>query len=105
MPVDEENKRGGRNPPNWHVSISTEEKLAATRFLTVIEVVPDANLGTNPEDRDGGRRPPDAATSDYAVTANSTLQAVAVGGSRPGGDALVTGQAGGVRLAAATRNA
>jgi hypothetical protein len=40
IPVDEENNRGGDNPPNWHASISTVAKLPATRFLTAIEVLP-----------------------------------------------------------------
>ena len=40
MPVDEKNKRGGNNPPNWHVTITTKDALPATRFLTVIEVIP-----------------------------------------------------------------
>lgn len=47
-PVDEENKRGGQNPPNWHVSISTSNKLVATRFLTVIEVVPGKKIDEKP---------------------------------------------------------
>ena len=36
--VDEENKRGGENPPHWHATIATRDKLAAARFLTIIEV-------------------------------------------------------------------
>jgi hypothetical protein len=47
-PVDEENKRGGKNPPNWHASISTAAKLAATRFLTVIEVLPGTGKPVEP---------------------------------------------------------
>ncbi|MCX7007712.1 MAG: DUF4962 domain-containing protein [Kiritimatiellaeota bacterium] len=39
-PVDEENKRKGQNPPNWHVTITTKDALPATRFLTIIEVTP-----------------------------------------------------------------
>jgi hypothetical protein len=58
IPVDDENKRGGQNPPNWHVSISTSNKLAATRFLTVIEIVPGKKLDdqpTKPEAEGTGR--------------------------------------------------
>lgn len=47
-PVDEKNKRGGQNPPNWHVSIATADKRATTRFLTVIEVAPGKKLGDAP---------------------------------------------------------
>lgn len=46
--VDEENKRGGQNPPNWHVSISTTGKLSAVRFLTVIEVLPGTGKPVEP---------------------------------------------------------
>ena len=48
IPVDEENKRGGKNPPNWHVSISTDKKLVANRFLTVIEIAPGKKLDGKP---------------------------------------------------------
>ncbi len=54
-PVDEENKRGGKNPPNWHASISTNEKLPATRFLTVIEVLPGAAKPVEPVADGSGR--------------------------------------------------
>ena len=47
-PVDEENKRGGANPPNWHISISTADKLAATRFLSVIAIAPGKQLDDEP---------------------------------------------------------
>ena len=109
MPVDDENKRGGRNPPNWHVSISTEKKLAATRFLTVIEVVPGAKLGDEPAkiaaEGDGRRT---MRLGDYLVTVEldpgkpSLLEVY----DRAGTCALVTGQAAAeIRLAAATRTA
>jgi hypothetical protein len=70
VPVDEENKRGGQNPPNWHVSISTTGKLAATRFLTVIEVVPGGKLDdklVKPDAEGGGRI--QLRLGDFAVTA------------------------------------
>ena len=70
IPVDEENKRGGQNPPNWHVSISTSNKLAATRFLTVIEVVPGKKLDdkpVKPEAEGTGRV--QLRLGDYTVTA------------------------------------
>jgi hypothetical protein len=47
-PVDEENKRGGKNPPNWHASITTAGKLSGTRFLTVIEVLPGTGKPVEP---------------------------------------------------------
>jgi hypothetical protein len=46
VPVDEENKRGGQNPPNWHVSISTTDKLPATRFLMSFGVSVEASIAT-----------------------------------------------------------
>jgi hypothetical protein len=107
VPVDDENKRGGRNPPNWHVTISTEEKLAATRFLAVIEVVPGAKLGDEPakiETESDGRRT--LQLGDFVVTAEldpgrpSLLEVH----DRAGTCALVTGQAAAeIHLAAATR--
>lgn len=47
-PVDEENKRRGNNPPNWHVSITTKNTIKATRFLTVIEVTPTHDPSRKP---------------------------------------------------------
>ena len=55
VPVDEENKRGGQNPPNWHVSISTTGRLPATRFLTVIEVVSSTSKPVEPHAEGNGR--------------------------------------------------
>lgn len=46
--VDEENKRKGQNPPNWHATITTKEPLKATRFLTVISVSPQKGLSDVP---------------------------------------------------------
>lgn len=46
--VDEENKRGGQNPPNWHVSIATRDKQPAARFLTVIAIAPGKKLTDPP---------------------------------------------------------
>lgn len=109
VPVDDENKRGGRNPPNWHVSISTYEKLAATRFLAVIEVVPGAKLADEPAQlvaEGDGRRT--LRLGDYVVTAEldpgkpSLLEVH----DQAGTCALVTGQASAeIHLAAATRAA
>lgn len=48
IPVDEENKRGGRNPPNWHAAISTRQAVSAARFLTVLEVTPARDAGREP---------------------------------------------------------
>jgi hypothetical protein len=70
VPVDEENKRGGQNPPNWHVSISTSNKLAATRFLMVIEVMPGKDSKINPIEsvaQGGGRIK--LELGDYIVSA------------------------------------
>ena len=39
-PVDEKNKRGGQNPRQWHVAITTRDAIPAARLLTVIEVIP-----------------------------------------------------------------
>ncbi len=43
--TDEENKRGGANPPMWHLNMTTKDRLAATRFLTVIEITPGKPVG------------------------------------------------------------
>jgi hypothetical protein len=67
VPVDEENKRGGQNPPNWHVSISTTGKLSATRFLTVIEVLPGKSKPVEPVAEGNGRVR--LTLGDYTVTA------------------------------------
>jgi hypothetical protein len=48
VPVDEENKRNGQNPPNWHATITTRDRLPATRFLTVLEVEPGKGLEATP---------------------------------------------------------
>lgn len=66
-PVDEENKRGGKNPPNWHASITTAGKIPATRFLTVIEVQPGTREPVEPvaESRDRIN----LNLGDYTVTA------------------------------------
>lgn len=40
VPVDEENKRGGKNPPHWHASITTKDQQQRTRFLALIEITP-----------------------------------------------------------------
>lgn len=66
-PVDEENKRGGKNPPNWHASISTAGKLSATRFITVIEVRPGSVKPVEPV-AEGGERIR-LVLGDYTVTA------------------------------------
>ena len=96
IPVDDENKRGGQNPPNWHVSISTADKLAATRFLTVIEVVPGKKLGdqpVKPEAEGTGRV--QLRLGDYAVTAelDAAQPSYLEVHDQAGTCALVTGQA------------
>ena len=67
VPVDEENKRGGQNPPNWHASISTAGKLPATRFLTVIEVLSGTSKPVEPVAEGTGRVC--WKLGDYTVTA------------------------------------
>jgi hypothetical protein len=67
--VDEENKRKGQNPPNWHATITTRGALAATRFLTVIEVSPQKGLDAGPTElmaKGTGRTQIQAG--DYVVT-------------------------------------
>ena len=96
IPRDDENKRGGQNPPNWHVSISTAGKLVATRFLTVIEVIPGKKLGdqrVKPEPEGTGRMP--LRLGDYAVTAelDASEPSYLEVHDRTGTCALVTGQA------------
>lgn len=53
--VDEENKRGGKNPKQWHVDISTQKKCVANRFLTVIEVQSGAVTNAAPTPTGKGR--------------------------------------------------
>lgn len=65
--VDEENKRGGQNPPHWHADISTRDKLPATRFLTIIQVQPGESVPAEPVfSSDGKSR---WQIGDYQVTA------------------------------------
>lgn len=91
--VDEENKRGGKNPPNWHAAISTKDKLAATRFLTIIEVQPGEAQLQEPTSTGEGKT--SWQVGDYLVSANldpsrpSLLEIK----DRAGTCALVTGQA------------
>ena len=66
-PVDEENKRGGKNPPNWHASITTAGALAATRFLTVIEVSPGSAKPVEPIA--AGKDRIDLKIGEFSVTA------------------------------------
>jgi Domain of unknown function (DUF4962)/Heparinase II/III-like protein len=91
--VDEENKRGGKNPPHWHATIATREKLAATRFMTIIEVQPGATrLGEPVAIGEGTLR---WQLGDYQVSADmdparpSLLEIR----DRSGTCALVTGEA------------
>lgn len=65
--VDEENKRGGRNPPNWHVAIATDDKRAATRFLTVVAVQAGTNHSAEPVAQGTGTI--SLNLGDYIVTA------------------------------------
>lgn len=96
VPVDDENKRGGKNPPNWHVSITTTGKLAATRFLTVIEVLPGKHLDVKPvrPEAEGSGRVT-LRLDDFTVTAEldpGRLSYLDVH-DRAGTCAIVTGQA------------
>ncbi|WP_198141260.1 DUF4962 domain-containing protein [Verrucomicrobium spinosum] len=95
---DDENKRKGQNPPNWHGKMTTQEALPATRFLTVLSVAPGKSLEMKvPEPvatagADGRTR---IKVGDYLVsveldpTKPSYLSANDIGGTC----ALVTGQA------------
>ena len=96
VPVDDENKRGGKNPPNWHVSITTTGRLAATRFLTVIEVLPGRTLADQPATLDAqGAGRMRLRVGDYAVTAelDAGQPSLLEVRSRDGTCALATGQA------------
>ncbi|HSI36781.1 MAG: hypothetical protein ACAI43_00895, partial [Phycisphaerae bacterium] len=96
--VDEENKRGGQNPPNWHVSIATREKQAATRFLTVIEVAPGKKLVDTPARLEAeGEGRVRLKLGDYDVTAElDPAKPSFLGATHKDGTAsLVSGQAGG----------
>ncbi len=94
--VDDENKRGGHNPPNWHAAISTRDKQTTARFLTVIEVVPGKSLGDPPvkTEAEGSGRVR-LRLGEYQLTAElepgqpSFLEVT----HRDGDAALVTGQA------------
>ena len=89
--VDDENKRGGENPPNWHVAITTKDALAATRFLTVIDVHPGNRKPTEPTTEGAGRI--QLRAGDFTITAEldpSKPSYLAVQGPDA---ALVAGQA------------
>ena len=95
-PVDEENKRGGSNPPQWHVAIATRDALAATRFLTVFEITPAGErIGKPVEAAAGGGGRLQLRAGDFIVTGEldagkpSYLSVC----SEDGQCALVTGQA------------
>lgn len=96
VPVDEENKRKGQNPPNWHAAITTQQPLAATRFLTVIEIAPGKKLDDAPmEPVAEGEGRARIRVGDYIVTAEldpSKLSYLEVHDSAST-CALVTGQA------------
>ncbi len=94
IPVDEENKRGGQNPPNWHASISTTGKLSSVRFLAVIEVMPVSSKPVEPVAEGNDRV--SLKLGDYTVTAEldpSRPSYLAVH-DQAQTSALVSGQAG-----------
>ncbi|MFD0893999.1 DUF4962 domain-containing protein [Luteolibacter ambystomatis] len=107
--VDEENKRNGQNPPNWHATMTTRDRLPATRFLTVIDVIPGKDLAASP-----ARLVPEGAgrtrwqIGEYSVTAEldpSKPSYLEVHDSTAT-CALVTGQATrGIELGGQQRNA
>lgn len=69
-PKDEENKRNGQNPPNWHALISTREPLPATRFLTILQVEPGKGLTDVPADTvSSGTGRIRITAGDYTITA------------------------------------
>ncbi len=68
--VDEENKRKGQNPPNWHATMTMRTALPATRFLTVIEVSPGQTLDATPTPLTAtGTGRTQIQVGDYVVTA------------------------------------
>jgi len=91
IPVDEENKRGGRNPPNWHVSISTADKVPATRFLAVIEVLSGKSKPVEPVAEGNGRVR--LRLGDYTATAELDASQPSYLAVRDQTSALVSGQA------------
>jgi hypothetical protein len=96
VPVDEENKRGGQNPPNWHVSISTDKKIASTRFLTVIEIAPGKKIGDKSKPlKAKGKDRVQLEVGDYIITAelNATKPSFLEIHDSTDTCALVTGQA------------
>jgi hypothetical protein len=104
--VDEENKRGGENPPHWHVAIATREKLRATRFLTVIEVQPIAVNLTEPTAVGEGNVK--LQVGDYTIAAelDASRPSLLEIRNREETCALVTGQAAdGISLGADRRRA
>lgn len=68
--TDEEDKRGGINPSNWHWSVTTKNKLAATRFLTVIELAQGAGAKPPEITRSGPRDKPVVRVGGYEIAAD-----------------------------------
>ena len=89
--VDEENKRGGQNPPNWHVAITTKDALPATRFLTLIEIQPGASKPAEPVSEGTGRIQLHAGM--YTITAELDASKPSYLAIQSPDAALVTGQA------------
>lgn len=89
--VDEENKRGGENPPNWHVAITTKEALRATRFLTVIEVHPGNGSPSEPIAEGAGRI--QLRAGDFTITAELDPDKPSYLAAQGPDAALVAGQA------------
>ena len=104
--VDEENKRGGENPPNWHATIATREKLAATRFLTVIEVQPGSVRLTEPAGTGEGKVKLYVGNYTINVELHASRPSLLEIHNREETCALVTGQAAdGISLGADHRRA
>lgn len=89
--VDDENKRGGKNPPNWHADISTCGRLAANRFLTIIGAGPGDALPAEPVAAGDGRIR--LRLGDFTITAELAAERPAFLEVRDLNDtcALVTG--------------
>lgn len=109
IPVDEENKRNGQNPPNWHATITTQDRLPATRFLTVLEVTPGKGLSAVPVDLTSqGKGRSQIRVGDYVVTAelDPSKPSFLEVHDNAGTCSLVTGQASQqIALGAQSRNA
>lgn len=96
-PIDVQGKRKDgkdRYPNHWHCSITTDSKLKATRFLTIIEVTPNGTKKTFIPQMDKSKEMTSFLVGNYSVSAqlNPEKPSLLEIYEKNGKCALVTGQ-------------